>query len=270
MRYFFVFFLGLTSLLCSSQKEDKMHVITYASTFKLSNDWNFPAKEYTRLLVHKDKAVFQSYNIMCLDSLRVKNADTSDDRNKYFSFNDYAIEHNGNSLIYFEVLGNYEYQYSEEPNFDWKLKEESKQIDNYLCKKATIQYGGRNWVAWYTVEIPLPYGPYKFKGLPGLIIKMYDETESYIFEVKRISLKKPQTIAKLFRFDASMRIETTQLGFNLVKHKFQNMSLNERINFNSDNPSNVKLIQIDSYDSETLRSITDSSNNSNLIELLTQ
>ncbi|WP_291069194.1 MULTISPECIES: GLPGLI family protein [unclassified Empedobacter] len=67
------------------------------------------------------------------------------------------------------------------PKLDWKLLNDTKQILNYTAKKATVNYGGRKWTAWYTDEIPMNAGPYKFYGLPGLILEIYDDKEHYHF-----------------------------------------------------------------------------------------
>ncbi len=73
-------------------------------------------------------------------------------------------------------------------SLNWKLlnSNESK-IFGYSVKKAKLNFGGRNWTAFYTTEIPFPDGPYKFGGLPGLILKIYDDTENYHFEIKGIT-----------------------------------------------------------------------------------
>lgn len=42
---------------------------------------------------------------------------------------------------------------------------------NYECLLAESDYHGRRWKAWFTPEIPMQYGPWKFHGLPGLILK---------------------------------------------------------------------------------------------------
>ena len=51
---------------------------------------------------------------------------------------------------------------------------------------------GRNWIAWYTTDIPIQDGPYKFNGLPGLILKINDETGSHSFQF--IGIKKIKSI----------------------------------------------------------------------------
>jgi GLPGLI family protein len=64
-------------------------------------------------------------------------------------------------------------------DFNWNLEDESKKIDNLLVKKATLNFRGRNYIAWYTEKYPVKFGPWKFQNLPGLIIEIYDETKRY-------------------------------------------------------------------------------------------
>lgn len=67
-------------------------------------------------------------------------------------------------------------EYEEEfAPFDWKLIEDTMTVCGYPCLKATMSYGGRNWEAWYTEEIASSNGPWKFAGLPGLIMKVSDD-----------------------------------------------------------------------------------------------
>lgn len=50
------------------------------------------------------------------------------------------------------------------------------------CQLATTDFAGRTYSAWFTSEIPLPYGPYKFGGLPGLILKLQDAEKQFVWE----------------------------------------------------------------------------------------
>lgn len=70
--------------------------------------------------------------------------------------------------------------------FDWKLQEGQKEILGYKCSKAVMQFSGREYVAWYTTEISVADGPYKFQGLPGLILSIYDSSKQYQFTVSSI------------------------------------------------------------------------------------
>jgi GLPGLI family protein len=75
-------------------------------------------------------------------------------------------------------------------------------------QKATLRYGGRDWIAWFCPEIPLSDGPYKFCGLPGLILKVYDNRMHYIFEA--ISIEENND----FTFVEPAGVEYVQISRN--------------------------------------------------------
>ncbi|ADR23490.1 hypothetical protein MATR_26560 [Marivirga tractuosa] len=76
------------------------------------------------------------------------------------------------------------YRYYQPLNLmDWTIGNQTKSINGYNCQKATTSYAGRDYVAWFDAEIPISDGPYKFYGLPGLIISVYDTQEHYKFDL---------------------------------------------------------------------------------------
>lgn len=69
------------------------------------------------------------------------------------------------------------------PALDWVFRnEETDTIIGYECRKATTEFAGRQYTAWFTPEIPLPFGPYKFGSLPGLILKIEDGERQFVWE----------------------------------------------------------------------------------------
>ncbi len=72
------------------------------------------------------------------------------------------------------------------PKINWKLESETKKIGNFTAHKAVGTYRGRLYTAWYILEIPLPYGPWKLQGLPGLIIEAYDKDKEMYFYFKSL------------------------------------------------------------------------------------
>ena len=55
---------------------------------------------------------------------------------------------------------------------NWTIAEDSTAtVLGYDCILAESDYHGRHWKAWFTPEIPIPFGPWKLRGLPGLILK---------------------------------------------------------------------------------------------------
>jgi GLPGLI family protein len=76
------------------------------------------------------------------------------------------------------------YIYKQKNSLIWQLQTDTLNIQGYVCHKATTTYEGRNYIAWYTKEIPISDGPYKFWGLPGLIVKIYDTEKHYDFSLE--------------------------------------------------------------------------------------
>ena len=79
------------------------------------------------------------------------------------------------------------YKVEEKLQFDWTIDNNAKaKILGLNCTKATCRYAGRDYEAWFTPDIPISDGPYKFSGLPGLIVKVQDNEKEHIFELKEI------------------------------------------------------------------------------------
>lgn len=64
---------------------------------------------------------------------------------------------------------------------DWKMSFGTKEILGYPCFKAECDFRGRHWTAWFTMQIPVKDGPWKFGGLPGLILEMEESRGHYAF-----------------------------------------------------------------------------------------
>ena len=95
----------------------------------------------------------------------------------------YTIIQTSANVQYFESAGMALLTYKEPILNNWVLLDESKVINTFSCRKATVVYKGRRWVAWYTTDLPFQFGPYKFAGLPGLIVKITDDKGDYDFEL---------------------------------------------------------------------------------------
>jgi len=149
------------------------------------------------------KSVFYAENTMKRDSLMermraTKNFDRTQMENLRSNIQ-FTIEKDitNQSLIYKTRIGRDQYSYNESPNFEWKILPETVKIGDYQTQKAETKFGGRTWYAWFTQEIPLQDGPYKFSGLPGLIVKMQDAKGDYSFDLmqtkKIAAVQEPQT-----------------------------------------------------------------------------
>jgi GLPGLI family protein len=102
-------------------------------------------------------------------------------------------------LTVWTTIVNTEYIYNEPvPDIDWQLNlGESDTILSHQCYKATACFRGRSYEVWFTLEIPVQAGPWKFQGLPGLILKAKDNKGLFLWRATGIS----QTKNLIFMYD---------------------------------------------------------------------
>lgn len=79
----------------------------------------------------------------------------------------------------FTKISSDSYKVEEDKKPEWKILPDKQKIGEYNAQKATTKYGGREWTAWFSTDLPFQDGPYKFYGLPGLIVKIEDKTGSH-------------------------------------------------------------------------------------------
>ncbi|MCY1663175.1 GLPGLI family protein [Chryseobacterium sp. SL1] len=139
----------------------------------------------------------------------------------------YTIIQTNENIQYFQRVAMSLLSYKESVIKDWKLIDETKIINTINCKKAKVSYKGRNWTAWYSAEIPLPYGPYKFSGLPGLIIKITDDKGDYDFELVRSvsNSKLKDRLVNIYENRYTNSTETTKTELEKTLQNFRENSL---------------------------------------------
>ena len=76
------------------------------------------------------------------------------------------------------------------PLMKWQLANEHQTILGHKCQKATCHFRGRDFVAWFAADVPIKGGPWKFGGLPGCILKVYDTKKIYVWEAVAIEKGK--------------------------------------------------------------------------------
>lgn len=99
----------------------------------------------------------------------------------------------------------------------WTLHEDCQMILGYKCQRATCNWRGRSFEAWFASDIPVQLGPWLFCGLPGIILKLYDTQKLYVWEA--VSLRSgtfPITKRKYdgFRKDSRDHIYQLQVAAN--------------------------------------------------------
>ena len=146
--------------------------------------------------------------------------DFTDARNgaEFFFYGEVFQNYPSGKVTYIDIITPNTVQYEESlAPFEWELTEDTDTISSYPCMKATCIYGGRKWDAWFTEEIPVSAGPWKFAGLPGLILKVADDKGIHSFTMT--SFKSSDTpILK----EKNVNIQTTSRDkFVKVKNDFE-------------------------------------------------
>jgi len=183
--------------------------------------------ERTFLDVKGDQSVFISENKLIKDSLfasfkpEEKEARKKGEKDfskpvnkKHFepTYFDYFITKSipEQKVYYYDKVGEKQIYYKEDRPVKWKITNESETQNGYQAQKALASFGGRIWTAWFTKEISVSDGPYKFSGLPGLIVKLEDDKGDYKFDlVKKITIKN--SFQEPIRPDAK---ESTRVDFH--------------------------------------------------------
>ena len=90
-------------------------------------------------------------------------------------------------------------QYTEQiPIQNWEIHADTLMILGHCCQKATCTFRGREYPAWFSMDIPISNGPWKFGGLPGLILKVFDVERLFVYECVRIEQNKNKFPIKIY------------------------------------------------------------------------
>jgi GLPGLI family protein len=73
-------------------------------------------------------------------------------------------------------------------SISWQISEETKTIKDMVLQKAECDFRGRHYTAWFNPKIPVSDGPWKLRGLPGLIIEAYDEMKHVQFNFTSLTI----------------------------------------------------------------------------------
>ena len=231
MKYISVIFLFL-SLLSFSQTDSYNYKFTYKIGAKLDlENENRNINQNMSLYVGKQKSLYISDVMLKVDSARAAIKKRRGSFHEIGEFQKtlpknklrYSLqkEYKARNLTYtYSVLPSQSLYYvSSIPIFNWKIRTEQKQILGYTCQKATLNYKGRKYIAWFSAEIPIQNGPWTFSGLPGLIFEIADTQNHYTFDLVGFK-KETKSFPKLYE----KAIKTTKKGFrNAVENILINL-----------------------------------------------
>ncbi|NLR78586.1 GLPGLI family protein [Chitinophaga eiseniae] len=187
------------------------------------------SSEYMGLFVGDSCSLFQSINSYYTDSAMYAENTKGNAIGPSVSFyNDNPTKFRYHVLKTQEGIHTYDrfssvvallYKYSEERYiFQWNVLNDTTTIATLHCQKAETVFGNRKWYAWFAPDIPVSDGPYKFSGLPGLIVKISDSQNYWNFDL--ISISNVDRVIRPYYYKSPLRLKNKEEFFHL-KEKYQ-------------------------------------------------
>lgn len=74
----------------------------------------------------------------------------------------------------------------------WKIGNQIKDVAGYVCMKAETEdpVKKQKITAWFAQDIPVPAGPERYNGLPGVILELNLNDGDVVIEATSVTLKK--------------------------------------------------------------------------------
>ncbi|MCL6218668.1 GLPGLI family protein [Zunongwangia pacifica] len=218
--FMLLIFFSVNILAQEELKEKFNYKVTYKLDFKLDSTSAEKRSEYMILYLGDDISQFSSRAYVLANPIVRRGNNGSTSRAAVTKFFTKTIKDQGASKMYNSVfVPMTDFFYVQELRlFDWEIHSETKIIKDYKVQKATTSFAGRDYMAWFTTEIPVSDGPYKFNGLPGLILEIADTGNDYVFSF--IGLEKI-TPALTYKINFNQYIKTTQEDIAEILHEYR-------------------------------------------------
>ncbi|MFY0631526.1 MAG: GLPGLI family protein [Flavobacteriaceae bacterium] len=207
MKYTISIFFSVLSMMIVNAQNDEKTIVTY----DIQYNTELPNVKQGTLEISGDGK--ESVFLITSNNKNNKRAQKRDDgslaimsassKKRFIYFN-----YNTDTIYSTAKFSSKEYLVAEKkPTIKWILVNETKTIGSLQVQKATTKFRGRNYVAWYSLDYPLKFGPWKFQGLPGLIVEIYDDTNRYHWILR------------------SIKSHETSFAFQIDKKKYKEISL---------------------------------------------
>jgi len=200
------------------------HRFIYDVVYKKDSTSNITTKENYILDIGTKETKYYTYDFFVADSLITNNIPFP--KEMKLNTSDIIVhKNNNNEFFQYDLLENTVLQLQTNDTQKWNLSQEKKNVKNLSLQKAITTWGGRNWTAWFAEEIPFQEGPYKFHGLPGLIVEIYDDKKNYHFELVR-SEKIKEEENQFIEMSEKLGIPITWEKYKTAKIKYYESPVN--------------------------------------------
>lgn len=188
-----LFSIVLIAAFAITNAQETANRFFYELTFKPKKDSTKIDKVIATLDITGKKSIYQDYTVAAQDSI-IKLAVEEMEKTKSFKDMSKLIKM---PKFSYKIVKTYPemkeqfvdrismnlFGYEDDVKFKWNILPEKEKVGEYNTQKATTEFAGRKWTAWFSTDIPFQDGPYKFYGLPGLIVKIEDSEKHYSWKL---------------------------------------------------------------------------------------
>ncbi|WP_300674709.1 GLPGLI family protein [Soonwooa sp.] len=233
------------------------HRFIYEFKYKVNPKQTEFKKENMTLDVNPDNVKFYNYHYVTIDSTNITKGQNSQlwDTSTPVVVRVKNSNTNSNYTLIDDV-----FVYDTEDKINWNLEKETKNFENYTLQKATATFGGRKWIAWFSKEINVSEGPYKFRGLPGLIFQIYDDKNNFDFTlVKSFKLTSTYKTPFIESFYGQKPIKTTQQNIDkMLMNEYNDPYHETREQFKKSPNTTISINGVDVKDISQFKELTES------------
>ena len=218
-------FIILLCCFCKISAQEKLkgkfdYKVTYKLDFKLDSTSAEKISEYMILYLGDKVSQFSSRAYVLANPIVTRGDGGNTSRAAVTKFFTKTIKDRGASKMYNSVfVPMTDFFYVQELGlFDWEIHRETRMIKDYKAQKATTSFAGRDYIAWSTTDVPVSDGPYKFNGLPGLILEIADNGNDYVFSFIGLEKLAP---ALTYKINFKQYIESNQEDIAERLHEYR-------------------------------------------------
>lgn len=207
MRKILIFvFFNFFSVLWSQSKNDisdfkvKYYMIMASDSTLLKNQSESSLFSYS-LLFNSSKSIYYDETAKTFyDYLRNNKGNYAQLSIDSYPKSQSSVYKENDKILVTLPIGNRNLYRYEEPELKWEImKGKQKKVLSYVCNLAkTTSDTGKVYYAWYTPSIPISEGPFRFKGLNGLVLEVYNEEKT--IKINAVEIKKENQLIEALKY----------------------------------------------------------------------
>lgn len=211
--------IALLALLVSWHATAQTHRFIYDVEYRKDSTSQLTSKQNFHLDITGDEVLYYTRDYFIADSLTKENIPFPEGL-KLSTSNIIKHTKGSSSFSEYDLLESTVLNLQTTDTQTWTLTPDKKEVNDITLQKATTTWAGRNWTAWFAKEIPFQEGPYKFLGLPGLIVEISDDENNYQFSLVKSQNLKESAQDMIIEYAQEISVPVTWEKYKRSKLKY--------------------------------------------------